>query len=123
MSETGSHNRAADVRSVLARWCIVLVAVAVFAAWSTWRMQRVASKLSDISPRVAANTTASEEIEYWTCSMHPDVHQSELGDCPQCGMDLIAKYVGSDELGVKPREARLSQGVAVGKTKPKRWYM
>ena len=25
----------------------------------------------------------------WTCSMHPQVRQSEPGDCPFCGMDLI----------------------------------
>ncbi len=123
MTDAGPDNRAADVRSVLIRWCIVLVAVAVFAAWSTWRMQQAASRLSDMSPRVAANTTASDEIEYWTCSMHPEVRQSEPSDCPQCGMELIAKYVGSDELGVKPAGARLSQAVTVGKAKPERWYM
>lgn len=123
MNDAGPDNRAADVRGILVRWCMVLVAVAMLAAWSTWRMQQVASKLSDMSPRVAANTTASEEIEYWTCSMHPDVRQSKPGDCPQCGMDLIAKYVGSDELGVKPPESRLSEAVAAGKAKPKRWYM
>jgi len=25
----------------------------------------------------------------WTCSMHPQIRQSEPGDCPICGMDLI----------------------------------
>ena len=25
----------------------------------------------------------------WTCSMHPQVRQSEPGNCPICGMDLI----------------------------------
>jgi membrane fusion protein, copper/silver efflux system len=25
----------------------------------------------------------------WTCAMHPQVRQSEPGDCPICGMDLI----------------------------------
>jgi Cu(I)/Ag(I) efflux system membrane fusion protein len=25
----------------------------------------------------------------WTCSMHPQIQQSEPGDCPICGMDLI----------------------------------
>ncbi|MCB0535451.1 MAG: efflux RND transporter periplasmic adaptor subunit [Saprospiraceae bacterium] len=31
--------------------------------------------------------TASTEI--WTCSMHPQIRQSEPGKCPICGMDLI----------------------------------
>ncbi|PKO98162.1 MAG: efflux RND transporter periplasmic adaptor subunit [Bacteroidetes bacterium HGW-Bacteroidetes-8] len=26
----------------------------------------------------------------WTCSMHPQIRQSEPGDCPICGMDLIS---------------------------------
>ena len=27
--------------------------------------------------------------EIWTCSMHPQIRQSEPGQCPICGMDLI----------------------------------
>lgn len=27
--------------------------------------------------------------EVWTCSMHPQIRQSEPGQCPICGMDLI----------------------------------
>lgn len=26
---------------------------------------------------------------YWTCPMHPQVHQHEKGKCPICGMDLV----------------------------------
>ncbi|MDH7447884.1 efflux RND transporter periplasmic adaptor subunit [Aquimarina sp. 2201CG14-23] len=36
----------------------------------------------------------------WTCSMHPQVIQSEPGDCPICGMDLIPVDVASDGLSV-----------------------
>ena len=32
--------------------------------------------------------TAQNEIEYWTCPMHPDVKMKEPGKCPVCGMDL-----------------------------------
>lgn len=28
--------------------------------------------------------------EYWTCSMHPEIRQPEPGNCPICGMQLIA---------------------------------
>ena len=31
----------------------------------------------------------SGESELWTCSMHPQVRQSEPGNCPFCGMELI----------------------------------
>jgi Cu(I)/Ag(I) efflux system membrane fusion protein len=29
------------------------------------------------------------EETIWTCSMHPQIRQSEPGECPLCGMDLI----------------------------------
>ena len=28
-------------------------------------------------------------VDTWTCSMHPQIRQSEPGDCPICGMELI----------------------------------
>ncbi|MBZ0183522.1 MAG: efflux RND transporter periplasmic adaptor subunit [Melioribacteraceae bacterium] len=34
------------------------------------------------------NIVNAEET-IWTCSMHPQIRQSEPGDCPLCGMDLI----------------------------------
>ena len=33
--------------------------------------------------------TTSSDVEYYTCSMHPNVTLSEPGDCPICGMDLV----------------------------------
>ncbi|AXT52528.1 efflux RND transporter periplasmic adaptor subunit [Aquimarina sp. BL5] len=35
----------------------------------------------------AHNKEVSDQT--WTCSMHPQIMQSESGDCPICGMDLI----------------------------------
>ncbi len=38
------------------------------------------------------NEHAHEDVSedtIWTCSMHPQIQQSEPGDCPLCGMDLI----------------------------------
>ncbi|NIP38030.1 MAG: efflux RND transporter periplasmic adaptor subunit, partial [Candidatus Dadabacteria bacterium] len=32
----------------------------------------------------------SGAVEYWTCAMHPSVRLKEPGQCPICGMDLIA---------------------------------
>lgn len=34
-------------------------------------------------------TTANKEV-YYTCSMHPQIHEDHPGDCPICGMKLIA---------------------------------
>ncbi|CAL2103077.1 putative Co/Zn/Cd efflux system membrane fusion protein [Tenacibaculum sp. 190130A14a] len=40
----------------------------------------------------------SDAKQMWTCSMHPQIMQSEPGDCPICGMDLIPAKSGSEGL-------------------------
>jgi len=40
----------------------------------------------DPAPNPALAATAES---YYTCSMHPQIHEDEPGDCPICGMDLI----------------------------------
>ena len=42
-------------------------------------------------PAAATATSATAALgRYYTCSMHPQVHQDHPGDCPICGMTLIA---------------------------------
>ncbi|PKV51275.1 Cu(I)/Ag(I) efflux system membrane fusion protein [Aquimarina sp. MAR_2010_214] len=36
--------------------------------------------------------------QMWTCSMHPQIMQTEPGDCPICGMDLIPTETKTDGL-------------------------
>lgn len=55
-------------------------------------------------------TTSSQPIitsNTWTCSMHPSVRQSEPGQCPICGMDLIP--LGNEEDGGDPMEVKMSE--------------
>ena len=40
----------------------------------------------------------AEVNQMWTCSMHPQIMQSEPGDCPICGMDLIPAENGAEGL-------------------------
>ena len=52
----------------------------------------------------AATHDHNQEIEsgqIWTCSMHPQILQSEPGDCPICGMDLIPAESGADGLAME----------------------
>ena len=35
------------------------------------------------------NATELNQNTVWTCSMHPQIRQSEAGNCPICGMELI----------------------------------
>ena len=38
------------------------------------------------------------ENQIWTCSMHPQIMNSEPGDCPICGMDLIPAETSAEGL-------------------------
>ncbi|HEX3446521.1 MAG TPA: efflux RND transporter periplasmic adaptor subunit [Chthoniobacterales bacterium] len=37
----------------------------------------------------AAKPVADNDIDYWTCTMHPSVHSKVPGKCPICSMDLV----------------------------------
>lgn len=53
------------------------------------------------------DTELAEETT-WTCSMHPQIRQSEPGDCPICGMDLIALENKNDDEGLNPNAISMS---------------
>ncbi len=38
--------------------------------------------------RQAASAADTAEI-FWTCVMHPEIHEAGPGRCPECGMDLV----------------------------------
>ena len=44
--------------------------------------------------------------QVWTCSMHPSIRQSEPGNCPICGMELIP--LESNDSEDEPMEIRMS---------------
>lgn len=41
----------------------------------------------------SSNEDRNKLSEYWTCTMHPQVHKDGPGACSICGMDLIKKVV------------------------------
>jgi membrane fusion protein, copper/silver efflux system len=45
--------------------------------------------------------TANDNVDYWTCTMHPSVHSKTPGKCPICSMDLVPvlKKVSNDNSG------------------------
>ena len=49
----------------------------------------------------------SESNQKWTCSMHPQILQSEPGDCPICGMDMVPTELSDD--GLSPDQIKLTQ--------------
>ncbi len=55
----------------------------------------------------------SMDDKEWTCSMHPQVRSPEPGECPICGMDLVASGGGeaqvSDTVTLTPRAKKLAK--------------
>jgi len=45
------------------------------------------------SSNTKPDSSAAVEAGYWTCPMHPEIHQAGPGQCPICGMNLIYKKV------------------------------
>ena len=62
---------------------------------------------SDDQPGDPGEKTEITGETIWTCSMHPQIRQSEPGDCPICGMDLIPLDDGESE-GTDPNAIRMS---------------
>jgi len=64
----------------------------------------------------AAHDHAEDEVAWWTCSMHPSVHEAEAGTCPICAMDLTPVTRGELESGSVRIDAirRQRYGVRVG---------
>ena len=47
--------------------------------------------LGDTTPTPEVATTSDAVQTHYTCGMHPNVTRSEPGNCPICGMKLVAK--------------------------------
>jgi len=55
-----------------------------------------------------AFSDAQATASIWTCSMHPQIQLPQQGDCPICGMDLIA-LTSEDESDDGPRTLSMSE--------------
>ena len=60
-------------------------------------------KAMDMKGMKMTGDTASKVTEagYWTCPMHPEIHQAGPGQCPICGMNLEFKKSDKDTTKMK----------------------
>jgi Cu(I)/Ag(I) efflux system membrane fusion protein len=56
--------------------------------------------------QLVLDETAEGDVEYWTCSMHPQVRKDAPGKCPICGMPLIPVHTGDKGKIVVEEQAR-----------------
>jgi rubrerythrin len=57
------------------------------------RMADSSMKMTDSAGKnmMADSMSKSTVSGYYTCTMHPQVHEAKPGKCPICGMDLVFK--------------------------------
>ncbi|QAA81636.1 efflux RND transporter periplasmic adaptor subunit [Aequorivita sp. H23M31] len=66
----------------------------------------------DVNTHTAESATVhnhkdENQVQMWTCSMHPQIMQPEPGDCPICGMELIPAE--TDAAGLSVDQFKLSE--------------
>ena len=74
--------------------------IGLFLGWILFGGSDATKEVHDHSAEQEAGTT-------WTCSMHPQIRQSEPGQCPLCGMDLIP--VAINDVGADPNSLQMSE--------------
>ncbi|ELR73107.1 Putative Co/Zn/Cd efflux system membrane fusion protein [Fulvivirga imtechensis AK7] len=84
-------------------WLVALLALAtgLFLGYLFWSGNDANEQEADHSVAEHADETV------WTCSMHPQIRQSEPGKCPICGMDLIP--LASDDGGVNAMAVSMTE--------------
>jgi len=65
---------------------LIVLATLIVGAGLGWILKPSSSSSEKTENHDHLGETADE---IWTCSMHPQIRQSEPGDCPICGMELI----------------------------------
>jgi membrane fusion protein, copper/silver efflux system len=65
------------------------------------------------SDEAISKESKAESNTIWTCSMHPEIRQTEPGQCPICGMDLIPAGGSGTGSGIDPEAIRLSDDAAI----------
>ncbi len=63
------------------------------------------------SSRSQSAKEGTERIEYYTCSMHPHIHEDKPGRCPICGMPLVPVYSETPPSPSLAEESRPAQPV------------
>ncbi len=54
----------------------------------------VAGYMANRQPTSAASSNSAGQVLYYSCPMHPAYRSDRPGDCPSCGMRLVASHAG-----------------------------
>lgn len=65
------------------------------------KLEGLGQSVETIAIETKPAVTKAAESGYYTCSMHPEVHQDKPGNCSKCGMKLDFKKVEKDTAKTK----------------------
>jgi hypothetical protein len=79
--------------AILTPWRTAIVVAALLVAASAFACGGTKTSHYDEKTAEAEETSAEETsvAKSYTCPMHPEVTSDAPGECPKCGMDLVAK--------------------------------
>ncbi|MFA5293249.1 MAG: efflux RND transporter periplasmic adaptor subunit [Phycisphaerae bacterium] len=81
----------------------IIILIIVFLAGFLSKGFISSSKKTETS---VSQQTGQAKEQWWTCSMHPQIHQPNPGKCPLCGMNLVP--VNQENPGAAKREISFS---------------
>lgn len=59
-------------------------------------------------PKTTGTAAKAMSKAYYTCSMHPQIHEDHPGNCPICGMKLIRVEVTGNNMDIAANKIRLT---------------
>ncbi len=81
------------IHAILKLFLVVLFGMCIGALlfWGL-RPEQTSGEQNPASTSSSSQTKPEKVIDFWTCSMHPQIHESKPGLCPICKMPLIPVY-------------------------------
>ena len=89
---------------------IVAIVIGLIIGWLVFGGSTETAMGNSDASEMTDNHDHSEDSDstiMWTCSMHPQIMQSEPGDCPICGMDLIPAETSAE--GLAANEIKMTE--------------
>ena len=95
---------------------ILVIAVLIIGLFTGWLLFHAPGEGTRQKPEIEGHEGHDHESadpQMWTCSMHPQIRQSEPGKCPICAMDLIPlTTMQTTGENIDPNEIMMSESAA-----------